>query len=202
MSCSPFDLRDYFLRELTDAERRQMEVHLKGCSECQEELERLRVTEAALLTLREEEIPQRIGFVSDKVFEPSALSRWWQAFWGSAARLGFASAAMLSVALVVATLGRPAPAPQRFAGTQAAQVDTAKLEADFTARMHEAVRQAVAESEARQAKKTEELLAAAEKRNETSRRLLMVSMEENLDYLQRRFNAVRNIASNQMGAPQ
>ena len=32
------------------------------------------VTLDALSTLREEEIPRRIAFVSDKVFEP----RWWQ----------------------------------------------------------------------------------------------------------------------------
>jgi anti-sigma factor RsiW len=204
MSCSPFDLRDYFLRELTDAERRQMEVHLKGCPECREELERLRITEAALLTLGEEEIPQRIGFVSDKVFEPSALRRWWQAFWGSAARLGFASAAMLSVALLVATLGRPAPAPPIAQGT-AAQVDTAKLETAFSARLHEAVRQAVAESEARQAKKTDELLAAIEKRNQETNRarsLELVRLEENVDYLQRKFNTVRSIASAQLGDSQ
>ena len=57
--------------------------------------------QTALFSLREEEIPQRIGFVSDQIFEPSPWRRGWAAFWGSAARLGFASAAMLSVALVV-----------------------------------------------------------------------------------------------------
>ena len=97
MSCSPFDLRDYFLKELTDPQQRQVEAHVQDCSGCREELDRLRLTEAALCSLRDEEIPQRIGFVSDPVFERS----WWAAFWGSPARLGFAGAAMLSVAILV-----------------------------------------------------------------------------------------------------
>jgi hypothetical protein len=58
----------------------------------------------------EEEIPQRIAFVSDKIFEPSPWRRWLAAFWNSGARLGFASAAMLSASLVLFAL-RPAPAP-------------------------------------------------------------------------------------------
>ena len=73
MSCSPFDLRDYYLKELTDPQQRQVESHVKDCSACREELERLRLTQAALFSLRDEEIPQRIAFVSDPVFEPSVL---------------------------------------------------------------------------------------------------------------------------------
>ena len=71
MSCSPFDLRDYFLKELTDPQQRQVEAHVKNLPACREEMERLRMTEAALFSLRDEEIPQRIAFVSDKIFEPS-----------------------------------------------------------------------------------------------------------------------------------
>jgi hypothetical protein len=104
MSCSPFDLKDYFLKELTGPQQLQMEVHIHGCRRCGEELERLRLTEAAMFTLRDEEIPQRIAFVSDQVFEPSPWRRWWGALWGSSARLGFAAAAMLSAAIVFATV--------------------------------------------------------------------------------------------------
>jgi anti-sigma factor RsiW len=111
MSCSPFDLRDYFLKELPDPQRqRQVEAHVKACATCREELDRLRITGAALLSMADEEIPQRIAFVSDKIFEPSPWRRWLAAFWNSGARLGFASAAMLSASLVVFAL-RPAPAP-------------------------------------------------------------------------------------------
>src|SRR5580704_10638790 len=106
MSCSPFDLRDYHLKELTDPQQRQVETHVKDCSACREELERLRLTQAALFMLRDEEIPQRIAFVSDPVFEPSGARRWWTAFWGSGARLGFTGAAMLSAALLFSTLTR------------------------------------------------------------------------------------------------
>ncbi len=111
MSCSPFDLRDYFLHELAGPhQQRQVEVHVKTCASCREELDRLRITEAALRYVADEEIPQRIAFVSDKIFQPSPWRRWLAAFWNSGARLGFASAAMLSASLVFFAL-RPAPAP-------------------------------------------------------------------------------------------
>jgi len=111
MSCSPFDLKDYILKELADPQQRQVEAHVKTCQPCQEELAQLSLTEAALLALRDEEIPQRIAFVSDPVFEPSPWRRALAAFWNSGARLGFASAAMLSAALVFFAVNRPAPAP-------------------------------------------------------------------------------------------
>ena len=111
MSCSPFDLKDYFLKEMPEPQRRRTEEHIRQCQACREELDRLRLTEAALFALREEEIPQRIAFVSDKVFEPAAWRRWWAAFWGSAARLGFASAAMLSIAILVFALMRSSGQP-------------------------------------------------------------------------------------------
>jgi anti-sigma factor RsiW len=79
MSCSPFDLRDYFLKELPGPDGKQVEVHIKICAACREELERLRVTEAALVSLRDEEMPQRLAFVSDKIFEPSPVRRAWAA---------------------------------------------------------------------------------------------------------------------------
>jgi Putative zinc-finger len=111
MSCSPFDLRDYLLQELAGPQqRRQVEAHVKTCAPCREELDRLRITEAALRCMADEEIPQRIAFVSDKIFEPSPWRRWLAAFWNSGARLGFVSAAMLSASLVLFAL-RPAPAP-------------------------------------------------------------------------------------------
>src|SRR5215471_6374932 len=110
MSCSPFDLRDYFLKELAPPQQLQTEAHVKNCDACRDELEQLRATEAMLFSLRDEEIPQRIGFISDKIFEPSPARRWLTAFWGSTARLGFASAAMLSVALAI-TAWRRTPAP-------------------------------------------------------------------------------------------
>ena len=124
MSCSPFDLRDYLFGELAEPARRQVDSHVRGCTGCHEDLERLRITHSTLLALRDEEVPQRIGFVSDKVFEPSTAKRLWQALWGSSGRLGFASAAMLSAALVLFTFFRPMPE----APVAAVQPDAANIE--------------------------------------------------------------------------
>ena len=178
MSCSPFDLRDYLLEELGDAERRQVDTHLKTCAGCREELEQLRLTQSALLSVREEEIPQRIAFVSDKVFEPSPARRLWQAFWGSTARLGFAGAAILSVAILVSALTRPAPAPAPAAVVAVGRV---QLEREFDARLQDGIRKAVAESETRQEQKTAELLAAAERRHEIDLKQVQLAVEENFD---------------------
>jgi anti-sigma factor RsiW len=104
-------LKDYFLRELNQSDASRVEAHVKSCADCHEELERLQLMEAALGSLREEEIPQRIAFVSDQVFEPSRWRRWWGAFWSSSARLGFAAAAMVSGAIMFSAYTRPVPAP-------------------------------------------------------------------------------------------
>ncbi|HKE23038.1 MAG TPA: zf-HC2 domain-containing protein [Bryobacteraceae bacterium] len=151
MSCSPIVLKDYVLKELGDAERRAVDAHLKSCTGCREELERLRLTEAALFSLREEEIPQRIAFVSDPVFEPSTWQRVWSGFWGSAARLGFASAALLSGAIVYSAVTRPAPVavtPAAPAVPTIANVQPAPAvsEAEIQNRIDVAVRKAVAAS--------------------------------------------------------
>src|SRR5215472_8752133 len=140
MSCSPFDLRDYFLKEVNDPEKRQVELHVKGCAPCREELERLRLTETALFSLRDEEIPHRIAFVSDKIFEPSPWRRWISGFWGSAGRLGFASAAMLSAAIVFSSVNKaPAPAPAKDLVAIKPTVATGPTAEEIQARIDKAV---------------------------------------------------------------
>jgi hypothetical protein len=200
MSCSPFDLRDYFLKELGEPDRRTLEGHLKSCTGCREELERLRLTESALLSLREEEIPRRIAFVSDKIFEPSAALRWWQGFWTSGARLGFASAAMLSTAILVFSIARTTPAPAPVANGGAAPISAAALEPEIARRVAEAIRQATAEIEASQARKTAEAVAAIEKRNEMDRQALVLAMEKNFEYVSKRLSRF-TIASAGYGPP-
>ncbi len=189
MSCSPFDLRDYYFKELAENERRLTEVHVKTCGHCREELDRLRGTEAALLALPDEEIPQRIGFVSDPVFQPSAFRRGWEALWGSAARLGFVSAAMLSAALVVFSLARPVPQPI-VTGPSAGAAQTAALQAEFSRQLHDAVTRAVAASEARQARETQALLAAAERRHTVETQAMMVRVQEYLDVEKKHLNTL------------
>ena len=59
----------------------------------------MRLTLDALSTLREEEAPRRIAFVSDKVFEP----RWWQRIWSPT----FAGACVIALAVLVHALIQP-----------------------------------------------------------------------------------------------
>jgi anti-sigma factor RsiW len=188
MSCSPFDLRDYFLKELPDSDERQVEAHVRNCQPCLEELDRLRLTEAALFALREEEIPRRIAFVSDQVFEPSPWRRWWAGLWGSTARLAFASAAMLSVAILVSALR---PVEQIAVRPGPPQIVKTVSETEIQSRIDTAVAKAVAQVDARQTEKTKQLVADLE----STRRRLLVAAEE-WDYSQRRVNAIRISASN------
>jgi anti-sigma factor RsiW len=173
MSCSPFDLKDYFLQELPSPERVQVEAHVNHCPACREELERLQLTGAALFSLRDEEIPQRIAFVSDQIFEPSPLRRWFSGFWGSTARLGFASALMLSASIFYFAATRPAPAPGAVATrspavpTMAAVTPTPQ---EVQQQIQQAVSKAVAEVEARQSEKNKQLVADFERRNDETLR--------------------------------
>ena len=91
MNCAPDDLKDLFFGELDPRERKRVEEHLAKCLACQHEYDRLQLTQTTLLSVREEELPCRIAFVSDKVFEP----RWYQKLWSSGPKVGFAAAAML-----------------------------------------------------------------------------------------------------------
>jgi len=198
MNCSPFDVRDYFLQELPESEQRQVEVHVKSCQGCREELEQLRATEASLMCLRDEEIPQRIAFVSDKIFEPSPARRWWSSFWGSTARLGFASAAMLSTAIVVYSFhpvgAAPVPMMATVAPAPAAVVQTV-ADSDIQARIDAAVAKAVASVETRQAVQNVALL----KKMESVRREMIIASSE-LEYSWKKSHAV-SMASLEYGGP-
>ena len=198
MSCSPFDLKDYFFGELGEAECARVRTHVESCPACAEELDRLRLTEAALHSLREEEPPRRIAFVSDRVFEP----RWWQAWWNSAPRLGFASAALLAIAILVHAFARPVVVVPRPA--VAAATIEASLSAGAASRVDDAVRAAVAASEARQARKTAEMVEAARRdiRDiEFQRRADRVAFEETLTLLQKRYNGLLLASAEYGGRP-
>jgi anti-sigma factor RsiW len=182
MSCSEIDVKGYYLEELSPEELEEVERHLPVCQECREEVARLETTHAALLTVRDEEIPQRIAFVSDKVFEPN----WWQRPWQSAPRLGFASAAMLSAAIFVHAYTRPAPVTQT-AGLD--QIEIQQLvEQTVAQRLDTAVAQAVAAANVKNEERTVELLQAAENRFDLRRREDRLIVEEAFDYLSKRVN--------------
>lgn len=92
---APHDLRDYILDELTPEQRAELEAYLETSAEARGELEALRLTQKALLSVPDEEIPRRIAFVSDKVFEPSRAMRLWRELLAGAPRLGFGMAAVI-----------------------------------------------------------------------------------------------------------
>lgn len=183
MSCSPFDIRDYFLNELAANERRQVEVHVKSCAGCRDEFDRLRVMDVALRSVVEEEIPQRIAFVSDKIFEPSPWKRGLAAFWNSGARLGFVAAAMLACALVYSAATRPAVVTQQvpvMASAGTATAAPAMSEQEIQRRIELAVGQAVSASEKRQQVVTARLVKELSSEHSS----LLLAADEN-QYLQK-----------------
>jgi len=196
MSCSPFDLKDFYLEELGGAERKEVEAHVQACQTCREELHRLRLTGTTLLSLREEEIPRRIAFVSDQIFEPSPWRRWWSGFWNTPARLGFGSAALLSAALVVFALTRPLPVlPVRLSQAPAPLPVQALSEASIQARIDQAADRAVAA-------RTRQLVSevAAERRETAAERQKLLLVAAELDFSDRREQA-RTVAALEYGPP-
>lgn len=194
MSCSPNAIKDLLFGALDAAEACRVKEHIQQCASCREEFERLQFTRTALHSLRDEELPRRIAFVSDSVFEP----RWWQRLWHSGPRLGFASAAMLAAAIMVHAFVRPAPAI--VAAPDAAAIE-ARVTAEVSRRIEPAVRAAVAEVEARQARKAEDLVAAARKEFEFQREADRVAIAETFTVLQKKYN-VMQLASADLGARQ
>jgi anti-sigma factor RsiW len=182
MSCSPFDLKDYFLQELPSPERVQVEAHVNHCPACREELERLQLTASALFTLRDEEIPQRIAFVSDQIFEPSPVRRWFSGLWGSTARLGFASALMLSASIFYFAATRRVPAPVWAPAPPYMAAAVSPTPQEVQRQIQQAVSQAVAEVETRQAEKNKQLVADLEHRNdETLKSVRWMTSESEAD---------------------
>ena len=177
MHNAPHDLRDYVLDELTPLQKTEVEGWLAGSSEGRAELDRLRLTFGALRSLPDEEPPRRIAFVSDKIFEPSAWSRFVRWFGAEAPRFALGSAAVLAVlfagawateprltanadgwtvafgAEAVAPAATPAPAPVTDEAAIQARIDQA-VAADRE-RMRQALEQSVAAIVEERARKTE-----------------------------------------------
>ena len=121
MSCPSFDWKAYALGELALNDRREAEAHAATCSSCREELATLRLAIDALSALRDEEVPRRIAFVSDKVFEP----RWWRTLFHPS----FAAACVIAAAILVHAFVRPAPAPSLDPVPLQARIDAAVAKA-------------------------------------------------------------------------
>ena len=109
--CESYDWKSYALGEMDSPGRREAEVHAAVCPNCREELATLRLTLDTLSTLREEEIPRRIAFVSDQIFEPRWYRRAFRGIWSP----NFAAACIIAGAILVHAFARPAvPDRPRF----------------------------------------------------------------------------------------
>jgi anti-sigma factor RsiW len=122
MNCESYDWKAYALGELDHSARREAEAHADSCPACREEVAALRLTLDAMATLREEEVPRRIAFVSDQIFEP----RWYQRALRSLWSPNFAAACVVAGAILVHAFARP-PAPD--AAALNAQINAAVVQA-------------------------------------------------------------------------
>jgi anti-sigma factor RsiW len=199
-TCHRFDeLRDYAFDELAPESRHSLEQHIADCPDCAAELDRLRLTTAALRLLPDREIPQRIAFVSDKIFEPSPVRRWLESFWSSGARLGFASACVLAAALVISAWHRPALVSVAPAIAQTAAVPPDLSKQDISRQIDAAVAKAMIQIHEEDARTLKAALDDSERKHDQERRALMVAMGENLDFMQKRLNTMTMLASNDVG---
>lgn len=177
MSCTGVDLKAYVVGEVAQREKAAVEDHVRGCQSCREEVERLRLTQTALLALEVEEIPQRIAFVSDRVFEP----RWWQTMWRSGPAMGFASAVVLAAAIFVHAVASRPPGVFVDSGASAAVVkELSELKAQRAADLA----------------KFDDTLKATEARYEHQRQQDLATFQQAADYYQKQM-ARFEVASNE-----
>lgn len=179
MDHSQIDLNAYALGEGTPAERAAAAAHLAQSSEAALDFERLQLTLTALQGLRDEEVPRRIAFVSDPVFEPSL----WQRFWSSGPRLAFGGAAMLACAItahgfLMRPVAQPVPPPV------VAQIS----QADLDAAVQKAVQAVEARTENRVRQEVSLAVNRAEKRFGQEIQMMAATFQENDTLLRKKIN--------------
>ena len=179
MSCK-IDLKAYVVGEVTRPEQAAVEDHVRGCQSCRDELDRLTLMRSTLASLQDEDIPRRIAFVSDQVFEP----RWWQTIWHSGPVMGFASAVLLAVAVLAHGFAR------------SPVVDSAQIEKQIESRVNARVEAAVNQAQAKQAAQFAQLLNATETRFEAQRRADLASFQQVDEYRQKQMSRLL-VASNE-----
>ena len=156
------DWKAFVLDDMPAGERREAEMHAAQCGACQEEWSSLRVTLDAMASLREEDAPRRIAFVSDKVFEP----RWWQVFSRPAfSGLALVAAAILAHGFLQAPSQNMAPQPDVAAiEARISQRVQQQMSVRMDAVVTEAVNNAVKQTREQDDRRTTSLLATAERR--------------------------------------
>jgi len=185
MTCPGYDWKGYVLKELEPGERARAEVHLGGCAACQAEVEGLELTVAALERLPAVEIPRRIGFVSDPVFEQP----WWKRMWTSGPQLGFAGAALVALAIVAhgAMAQRPAVNEAEVAKRveERVQSEVAKrVEAEVAARVQQGLQAGLQPVRA----DLEAKLEGLEKRHDARRQSDMAAVESAFTHMEKKMN--------------
>ncbi len=171
MKCGDFDPRDLAVGELSGPALQEAEAHVAGCAACAARLEETRLTVTALRLSPDREIPRRIAFVSDPVFETS----WWQRFWRSGPQLGFASAAMLAAAILVhgwTVQGKAVPAPEDRAAFEQ------RVAGEVARRLPEALNAAVEQAVDA---KVKSLLAGLEQRVDALDKTRLASLERRVE---------------------
>jgi len=181
MNCSSEDLKAYFLGELSSLDKAPVEDHVRACQSCREELERLKLTQTTLLALEDEEVPRRISFVSDKVFEP----RWYETIWHSGPAMGFASAVILAAAILTYGFTRSVVAVTPAVDT--AQIEQ-RIEREVNARLEAVVAKAVSDAQSRQAAEFAKVLDATEKRFETRRQADLATVQQAAEYYEKQMS--------------
>jgi anti-sigma factor RsiW len=184
MNCSNFDWKAYILGETLASERSELESHLAACTACRDEVARLAAVMAALAALPQPEPPRRLAFVSDKIFAPG----FWARLWNSAPRLGFASAALVAAAILVHAFTRPVPAPPP--NPAGVQLSEERIQAEVARRLEAVLDEKLRQLEARQARQTAELVAAAAARLERRHQAQLLAVEENLNLLRKRWGVL------------
>ncbi|MBM3754331.1 MAG: hypothetical protein FJW38_10170 [Acidobacteria bacterium] len=176
MKVTPDQLKDYVFGELNAAERREVEAALHVDPTLRDEYARLQVTQTALFSVREEEMPRRIAFVSDPVFEP----KWWQRWLSAGPQLGFASAALVAAAIVFhAVHQQPVPAP-----APVAQFDQAAFERRIAEGVARALPAALEQAEARHKTQLASVIQEAESKYQRIHREEARAMEAAYNYEQ------------------
>ena len=187
MNCSSEDLKAYLLGELAVHDKTSVEDHVRTCQSCREELDRLKLTQTALMALEDEEVPQRISFVSDKVFEP----RWYETIWRSGPAMGFASAVILAAAILVHGFARPgggsSVTPAVTPVVDAGQIEQ-RIEREVNARLETVVAKAVSDAQAKQATEFAKVLDSAGKRFEAERQADLATVQQAAEYYEKQMN--------------